>query len=67
MDGRHMKRSHHMKRKGGYVWPENGKPWWVAGTDFMLIFDSQGRGFASKFVVIVLVALVWAILAAIFS
>ena len=61
MDGRHM------KRKGGYVWPENGKPWWVAGTDFMLIFDSQGRGFASKFVVVVLVALVWAILAAIFS
>jgi hypothetical protein len=62
-----MKRSHHMKKKGGYVWPEKGKPWWVAGPGFMLIFDYRGPWYASKFVVIVLVAVVWAILKAIFS
>ena len=60
MDGRHM------KRKGGYVWPENGKPWWAAA-DFGLIFESQGRGFASKFLVVVLVVLVLAVLKTIFS
>jgi len=67
MDDRPKKRSRHMKRRGGYVWPESGKPWWVTGADFGKIFDSQARGFASKFLVVVLLALVWAILIAIFS
>jgi hypothetical protein len=55
-----MKKSRHMKRKGGYVWPENGKPWWAA-LNFGLIF---GRGFASKLSVVVILALFWAILRA---
>ncbi len=56
-----------MKRKGGYIWPESAKPWWVAGPGFMLIFDYSGHWFGSKLVMVVLVVLVLAILKAIFS
>ncbi len=56
-----------MKRKGGYTQPESAKPWWAAGPDVMLIFNDSTPWFASKFVVVVLVVLVLAILKAIFS
>ena len=61
MDGRHI------KREGGYIRSESAKPWWVAGPGFMLVFDYLGHWSASKLVVVVIVALAWTILKAIFS
>ena len=55
-----------MKRKGGHIRPESVKPWWVAGPGCMLTIDYLGHWSGSKFVVIVLVVVVWAILQAIF-
>ena len=61
MDGRHM------KRKDGYTQPESAKPWWALGPGFMLTLDYSTPWFASKFMVIVIVVLVLAILKAIFT
>ena len=61
MDGRHI------KRRGGYVQPESIVPWWVAGPGCMLTFDYLGHWVGSKLLVVVIVALGWAILKAVFS
>ncbi len=56
-----------MKRKDGYTQPESAKPWWALGPGFMLTLDYSTPWFASKFMVIVIVVLVLAILKAIFT